>query len=183
MWNWDPFAFLRSFRHAMQNPAKTFSWFILLCFEVLVNQMHICFFSVSICSLLSPWKQKWRELEYGPSAHSSRPSTEVAEHGKAQVTQKARMDTTMATYITFKLRTWLEWVDGDVAISNLVMVIRPSQQRMQWKDCSASWYSNARCNLQAEAVASPALDDLKQEVGVTFKQKAPLLLQNGKKRL
>ena len=78
------------------------------------------------------------------------------------------VDTTVATDITFKLRIWLEWVDGDVAISNLVMVLRPSQQRIQWKDCSASWYSNARCNLQAEAVASPALDNLKQEVGVTF---------------
>ena len=44
MWNWDPSTFLRRFTHAMQNPAKTFSWHTLLCFEVLVNQMHICFF-------------------------------------------------------------------------------------------------------------------------------------------
>ena len=54
------------------------------------SNAHLISFSVvSICSLLSTWNQKWRESEYGPSADSSRPSTEVAEHGKAQATQKA----------------------------------------------------------------------------------------------
>ena len=154
----------------MQNPAKTFSCLILLCFEVLVNCFFFQWFQYEACSHLGTRSEE-RNMALQPN--SSRPSTEVAEHGTAQVTQKARVDTTrpwpLTSHImTFKLRTWLEWVDNDGVISNLLMVLRPSQQRIQWKDSSASWYSNARCNLQAEAVVSPALDDLKQEVGVTF---------------